>query len=79
MKITTERENDMFRVLIDFYGVEKPSVAEVLRRLLSDYRRSFDAIRFNKDFTEPGNKYFTEVYIRKDDINRLHRLLKMEA
>ena len=78
MKTTIEKENGMVRVIMDFMGYEKPTVAEVLRSLLSDYRRSFDAICFQRDTKpyETGNGYYAEFYIRESDEIRLRRLLR---
>ena len=75
MTMTTEKENRMVRVVIDFLGYEKPAVASVLRGLFSDYRRSFESIRFERDTTEQ-NRWYTEFYLRVCDVKRLNVLLR---
>lgn len=76
-----EKENDMLRIVLDFDRAEKPRVADVLKALLSDYRRSFDMIRFERDDNPYDGRdgYFAEVYVRKSDINRVYRLLGTES
>ena len=80
MTIMTEKENAMVRVVMDFIGSEKPTVAAVIRNLLSDYRRSFSTVKFQRDTTNHGGGFYTEFYIRESDLNRLKNLLaKAEA
>ena len=78
MTYKTENENGMLRIIIDFRGCEKPRVADVLRTLLCDYKRSFSMIRFERDPVY-GDRWYTEVYIRKDDVVRVRRLLGAES
>jgi hypothetical protein len=82
LTISTERENKMIRVVVDFRGYEKPTVAGVLRSLLSDYRRSYGTISFERDMIKTegnNNRFYTEFYIRSEDLNRLSSLLKRVA
>lgn len=75
MKVNVEKENKMLRIVIDFLNYEKPNVAYVLRRLFADYRRSFENVCFERDTTEK-NLWFTEFYIRAEDLRRLNWLLE---
>lgn len=76
-----EKENDTFRIVIDFLHVEEPKVTDVIRRILSDYRKSFETLVYRRDLTpsREGKKYFTEFYIRGCDKNRAERLLEKAA
>ena len=77
MKYTKEVENNVTRIVLDFVREEKPRVADVLRQLLSDYRRSFESIVFERDNNPYDGRdgYYAEFYIRNSDNDRLERLL----
>lgn len=80
MTYKMEKEMNMRRIILDFEGYEKPKVADVLRRLLSDYRRSFEMVLFQKDTNPYDGKdgYYADFYIRESDVDRLYRLLGTE-
>lgn len=80
MKYFLENENNGIRITIEFLKVEEPKVTNVLRRILCDYKKSFGHVFYRRDPLMRENKnYYTELYIRKDDLRRATSLLKEAA
>ena len=74
MTCECRKENGTIRVNIDFLDRERDYVDRILSTLLCDYRKSFEKIVYTKD--PETRTWWCEFHIRKEDQERLGRLLK---